>query len=113
MGLDIRIKKTRLKHVNVPMLLDIETEPNTYLEHLYNSDFAKPVAEFRNIWEWKERYNCFIPEYYNKRGQYFTILSCYDEIANIQDVGFESDRLREVVSKFDFNKFIYIVEFDF
>ena len=113
MGLDIRIKKVRQKYFNVSEYLDFEVHRNDYLERLFGTYDAKFVAEFRNIWEWKERYNHFIPEYYNKRGQYFTILTCYDEIANIQDIGFESDRLKEAVSQFDFNKFIYIVEFDF
>lgn len=111
MGLDIRIKKVRQKYFNISEYLDVEVHRNDYLERLFGTYDAKFVAEFRNIWEWKDRH--IISDYDNERGRFYTILTCYDEIANIQDIGFESNRLREIVSKFDFNKFVYLVEFDF
>lgn len=111
MGLDIRIKKVRRKYFNLSEYLDIEVERNDYLERLFDTYDAKFVAEFRNIWEWKERH--IIPDYDEERGRFYTILTCYDEVAKLCNNGFETERLKEIVSKFEFNKFVYLVEFDF
>ena len=111
MGLDIRIKKVRQKYFNLSEYLDIEVERNDYLERLFDTYNAKFVAEFRNIWEWKERH--IIPDYDEERGRFYTILTCYDEVARLCNNGFETERLKEIVSKFEFNKFVYLVEFDF
>lgn len=111
MGLDIRIKKVRRKYFNLLEYLDIEVERNDYLERLFDTYDAKFVAEFRNIWEWKERH--IIPDYDEERSRFYTILTCYDEVARLCNNGFETERLKEIVSKFEFNKFVYLVEFDF
>lgn len=111
MGLDIRIKKVRRKYFNLSEYLDIEVERNDYLERLFDTYDAKFVAEFRNIWEWKERH--IISDYDEERGRFYTILTCYDEVARLCNNGFETERLKEIVSKFEFNKFVYLVEFDF
>lgn len=111
MGLDIRIKKVRHKHFNLSEFLDCEVERNDYLERLFGTYDAKFVAEFRNIWEWKDRH--IISDYDDERGRFYTILTCYDEVARLSNNGFETERLKEIASNFEFNKFVYIVEFDF
>jgi hypothetical protein len=111
MGLDIRIKKVRQKYFNVSEYLDFEVYKNDYLERLFGTYDAKFVAEFRNIWEWKERH--IISDEEDNRGRFYRILTCYDEIVNLRNNGFETERLKDIVRGFDFNKFVYIVEFDF
>jgi hypothetical protein len=81
------------------------------LEQLFGTYDAKFVAEFRNIWEWKERH--IISDDEDDRGRFYRILTCYDEIVNLRSNGFETERLKDIVREFDFNKFVYIVEFDF
>ena len=108
MGLDIRIKKVRQKYFDVDKS---RYDFTGYIEQLFNTFDAKFVAEFRNIWEWKERH--LISDDEDERGRFYRILTCYDEIANLFNNGFETERLKEIVSKFDFDKFVYIVEFDF
>ena len=108
MGLDIRIKKIRQKYFNIEESHDDFT---SYVEKLFNTYDAKFVAEFRNIWEWKEKH--IISDDEDERGRFYRILTSYNAIANLCNNGFETERLKEIVSKFDFNKFVYIVEFDF
>lgn len=108
MGLDIRIKKVRQKYFDVSEYLNFGVH---YLERLFSTYDAKFVAEFRNIWEWKERQ--VISDDEDERGRFYRILSCYDEIANLCNNGCETERLKDIVREFDFDKFIYIVEFDF
>jgi hypothetical protein len=100
MGLDITIRKIRFKHFDTQ---------KTIRENFEKFE-AKYVYEFRNIWDWKEQY--LITEEEDENGLFYILLNSYDDIVNLKDE-YQTKILKEIVRNFEFDKFIYIVQFDY
>lgn len=99
MGLDITIKRIRYKHF-------VETDT---IEDVYKNTNSKFVAEFRNIWDWVNKFYPTDKEDENGRFYRFVTKSMVKELIE----GNETERLKTIVNEFDFDKFIYTVEFDY
>lgn len=100
MGLDITIRKIRNKHF----------EQQKTLRENFEKFEATYVYDFRNIWKWKELYS--ITEEEDDNGRFYRQLNSYNEVKDL-DGGTQTQTLKEIVRIFDFDKFIYIVEFDY
>ena len=100
MGLDITIRKIRYKHF----------EEQKSLRENFEKFEAKYVYDFRGIWNWKEQYQ--ITDEEDDNGRFYRQLSSYDEIKDLEG-GTQVQILKEIVRCFEFDKFIYIVQFDY
>ena len=99
MGLDIRIRKIREKYF----------DESVTAKEMFNNENSKFVAEFRNIWDWVCKFNPTDEEDDDGLFYRYVTSSMVERLIGTN----ETERLKELVKTFDFEKFIYIVEFDY
>ena len=99
MGLDISIKKIRHKHFDESLTL----------EYNFKNSNAAFVVEFREIWDLMFM---FKPTKEEKYGGLLYRLLDKPTAFIVKDV-LELEFLKTIFDNFDFDKFYYIIEFDF
>ena len=99
MGLDIRIRKIRRKYF----------DDSVTAEEVFKNENSTFVAEFRNVWDWVNKFNPTDEEDDNGCFYRYVTKSRVEQLVGDN----ETKRLKGLVKDFDFNKFIYTVEFDY